>query len=70
MKEFTLLTVLNSITRHLLVTVVLFVVTYWSLSSLNIIDDQSEHIISFGSRDALILPEGELAATGKELVND
>jgi len=31
---------------------------------------QSEHIISFGSRDALILPEGELAATGKELVND
>ena len=40
------------------------------LSSLNIIDDQSEHIISFGSRDALILPEGELAATGKELVND
>jgi len=40
MKEFTLLTVLNSITRHLLVTVVLFVVTYWSLSSLNIIDDQ------------------------------
>jgi spermidine/putrescine transport system ATP-binding protein len=40
------------------------------LISLNIIDDQSEHIISFGSRDALILPEGELAATGKELAND
>jgi len=40
------------------------------LSALNIMDDQSENIISFSPRDALILQEGELAATGKELVND
>ena len=40
MSEFTLLTALNGIKKHLLVTVVLFIVTYWLLPSLNIIDNR------------------------------
>jgi len=40
MSEFTLLTALNGITKNLLVTVVLFIVTYWLLPSLNIIDNR------------------------------
>ncbi len=40
MNEFTLLTVLNTIKRHFLITVVLFVVTFWSLPSLNIVDNR------------------------------
>jgi len=40
MNEFTLLTVLNSIKRHFLITVALFLVTFWSLPSLNILDNR------------------------------
>ena len=40
MSEFTLLTALNGIKKNLLVTVVLFIVTYWLLPSLNIIDNR------------------------------
>ena len=50
MNEFTLLTALNSIKRHLLVTVVLFLATYWVLPSLNILENQytMQKIINVG----------------------
>ena len=40
MSEFTLLTALNGIKKHLLVTVPLFIAAYWLLPSLNIIDNR------------------------------
>jgi len=40
MNEFTLSTALNSIRKHLLVTVALFSVVFWGLPSLNILDNQ------------------------------
>ncbi len=51
MNEFTLLTVLNSIKRHFLITVALFVVTFWSLPSLNILDNRytMQKVINIGT---------------------
>ena len=40
MSEFTLFTALNSIKRHLLVTVVIFIATYWLLPGSDILEDQ------------------------------
>jgi hypothetical protein len=40
MSEFTLFTALNSIKKHLLVTVVLFIASYWLLPSSNILDNR------------------------------
>jgi len=50
MNEFTLLTALNSIKRHFLVSVVLFFASYWVLPSLNIIENQytMKKIINLG----------------------
>ena len=50
MNEFTLLTVLNSIKRHFLITVALFLVTFWLLPSLNILDNRytMQKVINIG----------------------
>ena len=51
MNEFTLLTVLNSIKRHFLITVALFLVTFWLLPSLNILDNRytMQKVINIGT---------------------
>ena len=50
MNEFTLFKALNILKRHLLVTIALFLVTYWALPSLNILDNKYtvEKIIKSG----------------------
>ena len=40
MNEFTLLTALNAVKKHFLVTIVLFGLTYWLLPSMNFIDNR------------------------------
>ena len=53
MNEFTLLTVLNGIKRHFLITVALFAFTLWLLPSLNILDNRyvMQKIIITGSTE-------------------
>ena len=52
MSEFTLLTVLNAVKKHFLVTIVLFGLTYWLIPGMNFIDNR------YSMEKTIILGEG------------